>query len=1117
VQYGLPHGSRIGILLPNGPELAVCLVSVISNWCAVPINPQSTAIEIEQELHGTQAQAVLIMAGEGSAFGSTALSAADNLGIGVIMVNPSPLTTGLFTLTLLRPVNYRPVALKPPSELRQQLMNLTSFGHSQISLVLHTSGTSGNKKRVPYTLDSLVIGVACIVSVWDLQPQDVNLNMMPLFHIGGIVRNVLSPVLSGGSVIACSGFDPVLFWDLLQHPTIRYNVTWYYAAPTMHHALLQQADRIASEQNQPRDRLPGTNTIRFIANAAGALLPALAANLQQTFHATILTGYGMTECMPISSPLLSYKLDPQGTSGIPCGPELMIVDPEHSHELPAGTPGHIMIRGAPCFSGYEGDSDDANEESFYTIMNQFGYFDTGDIGYLNRAGYLFITGRSKEVINRGGETISPFEIEEALIQHPSIAEACVFSVPHSHYQETIGAILVMKAKIPRIDICQLHEYLEKHLQRSKWPQLLVYMDGLPKNNTNKILRIKLSERMNLPEINDDLTPLSRIYQGHCPIIGTPLKVPIAVEQIKISLPEIEDYILTHTVGIKGECKVIKMDFTGRLDALVAFVSPQSTEHEEHILQRCQDNLPGYLCPYLVISLDPILFDEAKSNPSKLNLLAIQRFTSKTMVLPRNPIESQVEVVWRTLLNSSTTLSVTTSFFDLGGDSLQAGQLVNALRRKMNIQLSVADLFLAPTIEKLSHKISALKTLGSPSPLPSGRGGKTREKSHSDAMRYQQDDGYDSANPGTKFQSWEFSNQNYSNTSPFVLFIQSLPLLFIYPLRRIIIWFTIAAPWVFLMRLGYGRFHSLIAAIVLSRLFGGIANPLVGVAAKWLVIGRYKPGRYPLWGSMYLRWWFVEQVILLFGKGFFRDDIPIIGYHLVRLYYVLMGATIGRNVRIHKDAKLGQVDLLTIGDNVVIDVATIRAVSLEEGHMVLLPITIEDHCSVGLKSSLAPGTHLSSGTCIGPLSSSHEVDSSEEEDRKYCRTAFTPPPVWMILLIGIPILTLVTALSFVPWYFGLKLMVSNAKNQGWYVSEIHSVHHAFLWWITPQRLKYYFLIRMIKRCIVPFLRLFVVILIKWTVIGKFTPMSAAEKATGWNRFRKTHPYLLLILLYLTLPP
>jgi acyl-CoA synthetase (AMP-forming)/AMP-acid ligase II/acyl carrier protein/acetyltransferase-like isoleucine patch superfamily enzyme len=1083
--FGLPHGSRIGILLPNGPELAVCLVSVISNWCAVPINPQSTVIEIEHELQGTQAQAVLIMAEEGSTFGSMALSAADNLGIGVITVSPSTLVCGLFTLTLLRPVNYRPVVLKPPSKLRQQLINLTSKGHPEISLVLHTSGTSGNKKRVPYTLDSLVIGVACIVSVWDLGPKDVNLNMMPLFHIGGIIRNVLSPILSGGSVIACSGFDPVLFWDILQHPTINYNATWYYAAPTMHHAILQQADEIASQRNQPRNRLTGTDAIRFIANAAGALLPALALNLQQTFHATILTGYGMTECMPISSPLLSYKLDPQGTSGIACGPELIIVDPEHDHQLPPGTPGHIMIRGSPCFSGYEGDTDEANEESFYTIQNQFGYFDTGDVGYLDTSGYLFITGRSKEVINRGGETISPFEIEEALIQHPFIQEACVFSVPHSHYQETIGAVIVMKPKHPRMDLSQLHEHLEKHLQRSKWPQVLVYMDGLPKNNTNKILRIKLSERMNLPEINDEMTPLSRIYQGDCPPIGTPLKAPITVEQVKVSLSDIEDYLLslTSTVGIKGECAVIKIDFSGRLDAIVAFISPLSPEYEELVLKHCHENLPGYMCPYLVISLNEDVLKEAKSDPSKLDLLAIQRFTAKTLVLPRSPIESQVEAIWRTLLKSSTTLSVTTSFFDLGGDSLQAGQLVNALRKQMNIQLSVADLFSAPTIEKLCQKISSEKKVG--------------EKVYSDVTQDRNED----STPEDKFQSWEFSNQNYSNTSFWVLFVQTLPLLVFYPLRRIFIWFTIAVPWVYLMDAGYPHFNSLIIAIILSRLFGGFADPLFAVAFKWIIIGRYKPGRYPLWSSMYLRWWIVEQMILIFGKGFFRADTPIVGPELSRLYYTLMGAKIGRNVKIHEDAKLGQVDLLTIGDNVVIDVATIRGVGLEEGHMVLLPITIEDNCSIGLKSAIAPGTHLTSGTCIGPLSSSHELDSSRDEDRKYCRMSFTPPPTWMILLLGLPILAIVVAVSYVPWYFGLKLMVMDAQDHGWYVSKIHTVHHAFLWWITPQRLKYYFLIRVIKRCVVPFFRLFLVLIIKWTVIGKFTPMSGAEKATSWNRFRK----------------
>ena len=1095
----------------------MCLLSVLSNYCAVPISPQSTSIEIEQELAGTKAQAVLILTGEGSAFGSSALTAADNLGIGVIMVTPSAITTGLFSLTELRPVKHNNDILPPqqqqqqqPSKLRQELLNLTSFGHNQISLVLHTSGTSGNKKRVPYTLDSLVIGVACIVSTWNLTPNDVNLNMMPLFHIGGIVRNVLSPILSGGSVITCSGFDPVLFWEILQSKTIEYNVTWYYAAPTMHHAILQQADTISLQQGLIRDHLPGVDTVRFIANAAGALLPALALNLQQTFHATILTGYGMTECMPISSPPQSYQLNPQGTSGIPCGPEVIIVDPEHTHQLAINTPDHIMIRGAPCFSGYEAENDEANEESFFTINGIFGYFDTGDIGYVDEQGYLFITGRSKEVINRGGETISPFEIEEALIQHPSIKEACVFSVPHSHFQESIGAIIVMKSKIPRIDLPQLHEYLTNHLQRSKWPQVLVYMDNLPKNNTNKILRIKLAERMNLPEINDDMTPISRTYFGHCPIVGTPLKVPIAVEQIEVHLNEIEDFITTHTSGIKGKCKVIRIDFTGRIDTLVAFISPRNAEIEETILKKCQEKLHSYMCPYLIISLDDISFNEAILNPAKLNLLAIQRYTSNTLVLPRNPIESQIETIWRTLLNSSTTLSVTTSFFDLGGDSLQAGQLVNAIRKKMNIQLSVADLFLAPTIEKLSHKISALKTLGSPSPRYGRQ--QTRQKSGSNPQRYhqQQDDSdvsYNNLTPDNKFQSWEFSNQNYSNTSLLVLFIQAIPLLFLYPLRRIIIWFTIAIPWVYLMELGYGRFDSLVAAIILSRLFGGIMNPMVGVLCKWLIIGKYQPGRYPLWGTMYLRWWFVEQVILIFGKGFFRDDIPIIGFYLVRLYYILMGATIGKNVRIHKDAKIAQPDLLTIGDNVVIDVATIRPFAIEEGHMILLPIIIGNNCSVGLKSSIAPGTNLSDGTCIGPLSSSHELDSTEEEDRKYCRTAFSSPPIWMILLLGVPILTLVLGISLVPWYYGLKYMVWHAKTNGWYVSEIHSVHHAFMWWITPQRLKFYFLIRMIKRCIVPIVRLLFVILIKWTIIGKFQPMSGAEKQTSWNRFRKYISFVL----------
>lgn len=175
--------------------------------------------------------------------------------------------------------------------------NFMKLDHPETVLLLHTSGTSGNKKLVPYSMDMIVTGVGCIVASWDLGPTDVCLNMMPLFHIGGIVRNIFSPILSGGAVIACSGFDPLLFWDILYHG-VEDNAaeasseriplaTWYYAAPTMHHAILNESER------RPKP-LP-VESIRYIANAAGGLLPVLAARLRDTFNAVILTSYGMTE------------------------------------------------------------------------------------------------------------------------------------------------------------------------------------------------------------------------------------------------------------------------------------------------------------------------------------------------------------------------------------------------------------------------------------------------------------------------------------------------------------------------------------------------------------------------------------------------------------------------------------------------------------------------------------------------------------------------------------------------------------------------------------------------------------------------------------------------------
>jgi len=1093
--FNLPYGSRVAVLLPNGPELAVCLIGVMSHWCAAPINPTYTHTEIESELRSTRARAIIILAG--SSINDGAIAAAKATNVGVIVITPQGSTTGLFHMAVLLPIGNASSTSSPTPITSAISKNATA-------LLLHTSGTSGNKKLVPYSLEMIIIGVGCIISSWNLSAQDVCLNMMPLFHIGGIMRNILSPILAGGSVITCSGFDPILFWDVLSTQ----RVTWYYAAPTMHHAILLQCE----ERARP---LP-VSTVRFIANAAGGLLPVLAEKLKTTFDAVILTSYGMTECMPISSPPQDYKLDPTGTSGIPVGPDVCIADDE-MNECPIGTRGNILVRGPPCFRGYENDPA-ANAEAFVTVPNRGeGWFNTGDVGSLDKEGYLFISGRSKEIINRGGETISPFEIEEAVVQHPRIKETIAFSAPHEQFQETVGAVIVTKPGEKFVDLPTLHKFLESRLHRSKWPQVLVLMDALPKNAAGKVLRIKFADRTKLDDVDEESSPLTRMFQGKCPPVGAPLTQLIPLTPLKVDPRETEAFLSKQT-NVRA-ASVVKVNLPFRLDSFVAFVvldsSSSSSLHSlmgdkhaeiETALQKaCEAQLHSFLAPVfvrVVTDFPKLTSGEGKGDIDKqiLETRALHIFNERNCVAPRNNTERQIEMVWREQLGSNSAISVTVSFFDIGGDSLKAGKLISALRKKLQVQLSVADLFTAPTIESLSHKIALMKTLGSPA-MSSGGGNNNKNRSGllnsaSSASQLSPQFNKDSPNP---YVRWEHAMM-YSNTSLPCLITQLLPILVIFPFRSIIIWFLIAAPWVELMKRGFGRLDALLLAMVISRVLLGLGAPLLGIAAKWIIVGKYKPGRYALWSTYYLKWWLVEQIINIMGKGWFRDDLPIVGSTLVRLYYILMGAKIGNNVKIHKDAVLAQADLLTMGDDVTIDKATLRPFSLEEGHFVLLPIVVGPRCSIGVKSTIAAGSTLLSGTCIGPLSSSHEKDDAEPSYRNYCRPGFLQPPAYMILLFGCPLLILVTSIGLIPWYIGLKLMVASAKENGWYESDIHSIFHAFLWWITPQRLLFYFFIRIIRRCFVPPVRLVMVIAIKKLIIGPFVPMDAEEKQKPWNLFR-----------------
>lgn len=266
------------LLLPNGPVLALALATLMNWTTCIPLNPKGTVQELVDDVKRVGATFVM-------AFGSFQ-SVVEGLGVRFVEIEPIIEEVGLFHAKLIGSTSVSPVDTRP-----NQL--------DDHALLLFTSGTTGNKRIVPHTLENILTGAGLIARSWKLGPKDVCFNMMPLYHVGGILRQVIAPLVSGGCVVCGECFDPFLFWDLLEQG----HFTWYYAAPTMHQVILQ---------NQPETK--STYKLRFLANAAGGLSPYLAQKLSEVFYpAHILPSYGSTECMPITSPPADYRLEKPGT------------------------------------------------------------------------------------------------------------------------------------------------------------------------------------------------------------------------------------------------------------------------------------------------------------------------------------------------------------------------------------------------------------------------------------------------------------------------------------------------------------------------------------------------------------------------------------------------------------------------------------------------------------------------------------------------------------------------------------------------------------------------------------------------------------------------------------
>lgn len=455
---GVQRNDRVAVVLPNGPDMAVSFLAVAAGATCAPLNPAYRQAEFEFYLSDIGAKALLIASG----LESPSRQVARQLNIPIIELGPSDSAeAGVFVL------DGKPRPAGEEHDLPQP---------DDVALVLHTSGTTSKPKVVPLTQRNLCASALHISSTLQLGANDRCLNVMPLFHIHGLVGALLSSVARGGSVICTSGFDAEKFFEWLDLLA----PTWYTAVPTMHQAVLTRVSR-------HRD-IVGRRPLRFIRSSSASLPPTVMADLESAFRTQVIEAYGMTEA---SHQMTSNPLAPQprksGSVGPAAGPDVGVMD-SAGNLLPYGQTGEVVIRGPNVIQGYE-KNQAANQTAFTS-----GWFRTGDEGRFDEDGYLFLTGRLKEMINRGGEKIAPREIDDVLLQHPDIAQALSFAVPHPTLGEDVAAAVVAKANAT-LTQGEIRDFAAERLAAFKVPTQIVILDEIPKGPTGKPQRIGLADKL----------------------------------------------------------------------------------------------------------------------------------------------------------------------------------------------------------------------------------------------------------------------------------------------------------------------------------------------------------------------------------------------------------------------------------------------------------------------------------------------------------------------------------------------------------------------------------------------------------------------------------------------
>ena len=462
---GVGRNDRVAIVLVNGPEMAVCYMACAAGTTSAPLNPAYRADEFEFYLSDLNAKVLIVERGSAS----PAIEVALKLGVRVVdLVVATGAPAGSFSL----------VARDGAAANAAQA---AAGGYSEsgdIGMVLHTSGTTSRPKIVPLTVGNLCASAGNIRNTLQFTVSDVGLNIMPLFHIHGLIAGVLAPLSAGSQVFCTPGFNALKFFAWMDEA----KPTWYTAVPTMHQAIVGRAKGNADVIRR--------NPLRFLRSSSSSMPPQVIKELEDIFGSPLIEAYGMTEAthQMTSNPLRPRARKP-GTVGLAAGPEVGIMGTDASL-LSVGEVGEIVICGPNVTAGYE-NNPKANEEGFLN-----GWFRTGDQGTRDADGYICLTGRLKEIINRGGEKVSPREVDEILMDHAAVAQVVCFGIPHPKLGEEMAAVVVLKDGSAATER-ELQDFVAQRAADYKVPKKILFMGEIPKGATGKLQRIGLAQKLGL--------------------------------------------------------------------------------------------------------------------------------------------------------------------------------------------------------------------------------------------------------------------------------------------------------------------------------------------------------------------------------------------------------------------------------------------------------------------------------------------------------------------------------------------------------------------------------------------------------------------------------------------